>query len=332
MSKSTASRALSGHPLVSDEARKRVLEAAEQLGYRVNRIASGLRAGSSRQLGLVVTNLVNASFHTVTTEMQALAHQAGYQLLLCVSQGDPSQEAASLATLAAHRVDGLVIVCTDQGVAEVTELVAAGLPVVGLVRRPAGFDAPVVQGDDERGAHLATRHLIDLGHRRIAYIGGLPTTTTGRERFEGFRSAHAAAGLPLDMELVERGPFDSAFGIEAVKRLYARGRFTALFITNHESVFGALPELSRNGVSVPGDLSLVCYEDVPLFDCWNPPITVVDNAPGEMGRAAFDLLLKQIDHVDSDHTPQVVRVPPRLIVRASCSPPRGAPAAPAASG
>jgi LacI family transcriptional regulator len=308
------------------------MEAAEQLGYRVNRIASGLRGGSSRQLGLVVTNLVNASFHTVTTKMQALAHEAGYQLLLCVSQGDPQQEAAFLATLAAHRVDGLVIVCTDRGVAEVAELAASGLPVVGLVRRPAGFRPPVVQGDDERGAHLATRHLIELGHQRIAYIGGLSTTTTGRERFKGFKSAHVAAGLPVNMKLVERGPFDPAFGIDAVKRLFARGRFTALFITNHESVFGALPELSRNGVSVPDDLSLVCYEDVPLFDCWHPPITVVDNAPAEMGRAAFDLLLRQINRVDSaDRVPQVVRVPPHLIVRASCSPPRGAPAARTAS-
>jgi len=309
------------------------MDAAERLGYRVNRIASGLRAGSSRQLALVVTNLVNASFHTVTTEMQARAHGAGYQLLLCVSQGDPQQEAASLATLAAHRVDGLVVVCTDEGVAEVNRLVAAGLPVVGLVRRPAGLHTPFVLGYDEEGAGLATRHLIELGHRRIAYIGGLPSTTTGHGRFDGFKKAHLEAGLPLDPGLVQQGPFDPSFGIEAVQRLLARHDFTALFITNHESVFGALPELMRNQISVPDDLSLICYEDVPLFDCWHPPITVVDNRAAEMARAAFDLLLEEIGRVaPHDGEPQVVRVPPRLIVRESCSARPDVPATRLASG
>jgi len=318
---------------VSDEARQRVMEAAERLGYHVNRIASGLRAGSSRQLALVVTNLVNASFHTVTTEMQARAHEAGYQLLLCVSQGDPQQEAASLATLAAHRVDGLVIVCTDDGVPEVNRLAAAGMPVVGLVRRPAGLRTPVVLGYDEEGADLATRHLIELGHRRIGYIGGLPTTTTGHARFEGFKKAHLEAGLPLDLGLVEQGPFDPSFGIKAAKRLLARHDFTALFITNHESVFGALPELMRNQVTVPDDLSLVCYEDVPLFDCWHPPITVVDNRAAEMGRAAFDLLLAQIGRVTPPgDEPQVIQVSPRLIVRESSSTRPDVPATQLASG
>jgi LacI family transcriptional regulator len=107
-----------------------------------------------------------------------------------------------------------------------------------------------------------------------------------------------------------------------VDRLLTGEPFTGLFITNHEGVFGALPELMRNRVSVPDELSLVCYEDVPLFDCWHPPITVVDNAPAEMARAAFDLLIRQIEGHALASDDQVIRIRPRFKVRESCTVPR----------
>lgn len=331
VSKSTASRVLSGHPATSEDARARVLAAAERLGYRPNRMASGLRGGASHQLGLIITNLVNASFHTITTVMQARAHEAGYQLLLGVSGGDPEQEAGLLDAFTDHRVDGLVIVCTDGGVDQVNRMAAAGIPAVCLVRRPPGIGTPVVMGDNAQGAYQATRYLLELGHRRIAFLGGLPSTTTGQERYAGFVRAHRETGVAVDPALVCRGPFSPAFGVEAVRGLYRAGTdFSALFVANHEGIFGALPELVRRGVHIPNDLSLICYEDVPLFECWHPGITVVDNAPAELGRAAFDVLLARI--AGDAEPPGVLRVPGHLVVRESCAPPAVSPLRGAAAG
>lgn len=331
VSKSTASRVLSGSSRVSAQTKRAVQSAAERLGYRPNRIASGLRTRRSNLVGLVITNLVNASFHRITEVLQQRLDERGYQVLLCVTDSDPARERRYLDMLLDHRVDGLIIVGTGDNTATVREVSAAGIPVVNLMRTPDSAPGDSVMASDRDGAELAVRHLLDLGHRNIAFIGGPPHVDSGRDRYAGFAAALAAAGLEPDPALCARGPYTVPFGAESVMRLMAAGNTpTALYSANHEATFGVLGGLVQLGVRVPEQLSLVCHEEAPWFPYWHPPITVVDNGARDLGELAAEQLLRRIDSRPDNGDPgpestgRLIRVGSRLVVRDSTTAPRRA--------
>ncbi|MEV6591019.1 LacI family DNA-binding transcriptional regulator [Streptomyces acidicola] len=328
VSKSTASRVLSGSSRVSAQTRRAVQSAAERLGYRPNRVASGLRTRRSNLIGLVITNLVNASFHVITEVLQQRLDECGYQVLLCVTDSDPARERRYLDTLLDHRVDGLVIVGTGENTDMVRQVSAAGIPVVNLMRAPVGFSGDCVMAGDREGAELAVQHLLGMGHRRIAFIGGPPEVDSGRDRYSGFVAALATAGIEPDPALVARGPYTVPFGTESVMRLMAADHPpTALYSANHEATFGTLGALVQLGVRVPEQLSLVCHEEAPWFPYWHPPITVVDNSARDLGELAVEQLLRRIDNRPDDGSApddagRLIRVGSRLVVRGSTAAPR----------
>ncbi|MCX6497538.1 MAG: LacI family DNA-binding transcriptional regulator [Arthrobacter sp.] len=320
VSRSTASRALSGHPHVNPKTRTKVLEAAAAMGYRVNLMATALRGGHSRLIGLVITNLVNASLQTITQVIQAEAQKHGYQVLLGVTEGDAQNEARIVETLVDHRVDGLILMGSDANTERTNGYVRGGLPVVNLIRRPAGSLAPSVLPDNYESTYQATRYLVSLGHRDIAYIGGPMEVASGNERYSGFAAALAESGVAVHQELVLRGAFDPEFGSQAMAQLLGkRTAYTALLVANHEAIFGVLPQLVDAGINLPQELSLVGIEDVPWFTAWRPPITVVDISPAAVAIAAFDTLLHQIQKESPENAP-ILRPGVKLEVRGSCAP------------
>ncbi|MEY9212833.1 LacI family DNA-binding transcriptional regulator [Thermobifida halotolerans] len=324
VSRSTASRALSGSPLIAPETRTAVENAARRLGYRPNRAASALRSRRSKLIGLVMNNLINASFHTIAGVVQRCAADEGYQVILCITDAEEAREESVLRMLAEHNVDGVLVIGTGKNAATCDEMLDAGTAVVNVIRAPDDGRAPSVLASDREGAYAATRHLLELGHRRIGYLGGLPSANSGRERYAGYEEALREHGLEADPVLLERGPFSPAFGAEATRRLLERAPdMTALFGANHEAVFGVLPTLASAGIRVPDRLSLVCHEDIHWLANWQPPITVVDNGAAELGRLAFDLLMQQIRGTLStaDSPGLTYRIGARLITRASCAPP-----------
>lgn len=296
VSRSTASRAVSGHPAVSSAARRAVLEAASALGYRVNPAARALRGGSSRLIGLVVTNLVNASIQTVVETLHDRSHRAGYQVLMAVTGGDQQREAEVLEALVDHRVAGLFIMPSGSSPDRLNALVASGLPVVSLIRDLRGLEVPVVLDDDRAGAAAATNHLLGLGHRDIAFVGGPPSVHSGRERFHGYRDALRAAGMNLQQTLVHRGPFEPAWGAEVARRITTGPpACSSAVVANHEALHGMVRTLAQSGVDLPARLSLIGFEDAPLFSYWHPAISVVDTHPAELAVAAFDMLMEQVN-------------------------------------
>lgn len=324
VSVATASRALNGNPRVSEETVRRVQEAAKELGYRPNASARALRTSRSRFVGLVITNLMNASLQAIAQVVQQRLAEQGYQLLLSVTGGDPAQEVEALRVLGDHSAEGAVVV--GSGRQAVEELQRQHLPVVHLARRPATPAGDCVLVDDLAGARDAVHYLADLGHRRVAVITGPQDVTSGRERLQGYRLGLQDVGLGFVEELVVSGPFTPAVGAQAVERLLGlprRRRPTALLVTNHEAAFGALPALRQAEVDVPGSLSVVCYEDADLMRWWHPSITVVDINPHEMGELAARLLLERISGTRPASTrPADFRVGTRLTVRSSCASPR----------
>ena len=328
VSRSTASRALSGSGLISEETRAAVENAARGLGYRPNRTASALRSRQSHLIGLVMNNLINASFHTIADVVQRRASAEGYQVLLCITDADPAKERSVLRMLSEHNVDGVVVIGTGRNSDLVDELMASGTGAVNVIRGTEGGRAPSVLASDREGAHAATRRLLELGHTRIGFVGGLPSANSGRERFAGYEQALREHGLDVDPSLVERGPFTPAFGAEGTRALLERRPdVTALFAANHEAVFGVLPTLVSRGIRLPRDLSLICYEDISWLRSWQPPVTVVDNGADELGRLCFDLLLRQMRESPAPGRGpgRVYRVGAELVERSSCAPPRTSP-------
>jgi LacI family transcriptional regulator len=326
VSRSTASRALSGSPLISPTTQAVVQQAADRLGYRVNRVASALRSRHTHLIGLVLNNLINASFHTVAEVVQRRAHDEGYQVILMISDADPKRERELLTTLADHNVDGLIVIGTGENVGVTNAMLASGTAVVNVIRGPAGSAAPAVLASDRDGALQATEHLIALGHRCIGFIGGPESTNSGAERYAGYAEALTRAGIAIDPALIERGPFAPEFGVRATDALLdRRPDITAMFAANHEAVFGVLPTLVARAVRVPEQLSLICYEDIPWLQSWSPPITVVDNGAHELGGLAMDLLLGQISRTADSSAARgarTYRVGAALIERQSTAAPR----------
>ncbi|GAA2900473.1 LacI family DNA-binding transcriptional regulator [Streptosporangium fragile] len=321
VSVSTASRALSGSSEISESTRRRVSRLARSMGYRRNLAAASLRTRRSGLVGLVLDNLVNSTLHTVVETVQRRLVASGYQALLCITNADAAIEADYLRLLRDHQVDSVLIVGTGQNAEGVNELRASGITVIDLIREIEGSRGPAVLAADREGAVAATRHLLAQGHRRIAFMGGPPDTTSGRDRYAGFVQTLAEAGVTPDPALVWRGPFEVAYGARAMRELLAVERApTALLLGNHEATYGALPVLAGSGVEMPGALSVVAFEDMPLLEWWSPAITVVDTGAHELGRLAVDLLLRSIDGQEPE--PRRYTVGAELVVRSSTAPPR----------
>lgn len=323
VSMSTASRALGGSASISEETRARVVTAAGELGYRVNRAARALRSRESHLVGLVLNNLINASFHTIAQVVQRRLAADGYQLILCTTDADAGAENRLLETLADHGVDGVVVIGSGQNAATTNALQAAGTAVVNVIRSSRDSTAPTVLAADRDGAHEATRFLLEQGHRDIGFIGALDSADSGRERYRGYLEALRAEHLEPDENLVVRGPFTPEFGSQAVEQLWSGPRrITALLSANHEATFGVLPALVARGLRIPDDLSLICYEDMPVLRMWQPPVTVVDNGAEAIADLAVNLLMDQLRRRDPDHRDtRTYRVGAELKQRASCAPP-----------
>jgi LacI family transcriptional regulator len=330
VSVSTASRALTGSNRVSGPTVARVRAAAVALGYRPNASARTLRTARSRFIGLVVTNLVNTSFHTIAEVVQRELAQRGYQLMLSVTAGNPVQERSSLHTLVDHSAAGVIVVGSDSEATD--ELRKLGTPTVHLARRPRDPAGDCVLGDEIAGGRSATEYLLENGHRRIAIIAGPPDVPSGRERMQGYWLAMQAADVPVSEELALAVPLSPDAGrtaVEALLALPARRRPTALLVANHEASYGALPALREHSVTIPADLSVICYEDSPLARWWHPAITVIDNNARQMGELAARLLLQRLEAAEAPAEAPAnwgrdefseFRVGTRLIERDSCRP------------
>ena len=267
-----------------------------------------------------MTNLVNTSFHTIAEVVQREVARQSYQLMLSVTAGDPVQERSALRILMDHSAAGVIVVGSD---GEATgELRERGTPTVHLARRPQDPAGDCVLGDEIAGGRSATEYLLERGHRRIAIIAGPPDVPSGRERMQGYWLAIQAAGVPVSQELAVATALSPDAGgpaVEALLALPAGRRPTALLVANHEASYGALPALQEHSVTIPADLSVICFEDGQLARWWHPAITVIDNNARQMGELAARLLLERLEGADGAREEfSEFRVGTRIIERDSC--------------
>jgi LacI family transcriptional regulator/LacI family repressor for deo operon, udp, cdd, tsx, nupC, and nupG len=317
VSTATVSRVLNNHPQVADETRSKVLWAMEELGYQPSRVARRLRMEVSQILGLIISDIANPFFTSVVRGIEDIAYANQYSLLLCNSDEDPAREKLYVNVLQAERVAGIVISPADENSTSCEPLLRNDVPVVAMDRRLCQFDVDTVLVDNVKGAYQATSHLIRLGHRRIGLIGGPSRITTGRERLEGYEKALSEYGLELDQSLIKIGDFKQESGYQrACELLEMDDPPTAIFAANNLMTLGALNAIHEKGLSIPRDVAIVGFDDMPWAPSLDPPLTAVAQPTYELGCTAANLLLQRI--ADKDREIVEMKLEPTLIIRDSC--------------
>ena len=320
---STASRALSGslRHRMREDTRARIVEVARALGYHPNLVARGLRTARSYSLGIIVPQLDNPVYAQMITGAEAAAREFGYALLIVrVGQGDDGIRAVErLARM--NRADGILIASLDDGSTLAPALKRANVPCVAL-NRPAAGVANSVLLDTRHGAAIAVRHLVQLGHRRIAHLAGLPGGAGALDRLAGYRDALAESGIRFDAGMVEVGGYTAEGGERAMRDVLRRVTPppTAVFAATMMSAAGAMKAMRATGLVVPKDISIVAIHDGILAEMLEPPLTTVRLPTQEMGYEAARGLVDLIE----GRVARVVRVlsPRELAVRSSTAPPR----------
>lgn len=320
VSPSTVSRALNDSPLISEETRVRIRMIAEKLGYERNELARGLVKGASGALGLIVPDITNPFFAEIARGVSDVAHAQGYGVLLCTTEGDLAREAEYFRFLRRKRVDGLILSAVTADDPNLSELLRNSLPFVLVSRLVRGLDAPFVLGDDKMGARLAVEHLIGLGHRRIAFIGGPANVQSSQDRMEGYQAVLREQGLKPRAGWAVFADFTQSAGYEVARKLLrSRLRPTAIFAANDMIALGVMEAAEDLGLSIPEDLSLVGYDDISYAALPRIQLTTVAQPTYEMGRIAAEYLLAKCAG-ETEKKLQCV-LPPRLIVRKTTAPP-----------
>lgn len=317
---STVSRSLTGSYGVHGETRRKVMEAAAKLNYHPNRVARAMATGRSHTLALVVSDIRNPFFAEVARGAEDAARASGCDLILCNTDLNASKQMEYIRSLIGKRVDGIVMNSVSPlSRADRAELASYAVPVVLLNPVAGSAEFSSVTADNAAGGVLAARHLISLGHRRIAHITGRNQQGNLNNRTHGFIRALAAAGIRKPYVL--RGEHSSAAAYELTLRMFSpeaagRGnRPTALFAANDAMAFGAIRALQELGLRIPEDVSLIGFDNVELSAIVQPPLTTIHQPKSEMGRAAVEMLTARHP---SPQPPERRILGVRLVERESC--------------
>ena len=313
VSPSTVSRILNGTAVVSADKKQAVDDAIARLGFVPNPIARGLAGGRTQSVGVVTQSIDSPFYGAALRGIEDELDTVGYSPLFVSGHWNAAAEARCIEVLRARRVDGL-IVFTGRLSDAALKACAKQLPVVVTGRQLKAPGLFSLNFDNVEGARLATRHLIELGHQRIAFVSGLADHPDAKDRLQGYRLALAEAGLAYDPALVVPGEYHEVSGLMAVDRLLeSRQQFTAIFCANDQMASGAALGLHRRSLRVPEDVSLVGFDDLPTSMYATPPMSTVHHPAYEMGRLAATALMQLL----AGNVPTVVVPGPRLIARES---------------
>ncbi|MDR2819123.1 MAG: LacI family transcriptional regulator [Desulfovibrio sp.] len=346
VSPSTVSRALNADSRISDNTRKRVRSAAEELGYIPNLSARHIRRGHSWTVGLLVPDIRNSFYNSVAACLaercrnlsinvslptpEVTAPLPSFQLVLGNTDDDPQEEAGQVLALIEARAAGLVITPSPAPL-EKTIALLRSLPVVQLHRHVPAIAGDVICMDEAAGVRAAATHLLAAGHRRIAYSGTRRDISTGAARLQGFLEAHEAAGVVPDWSMIQLRPPRAEFGAESAHQaLTARPRPTAILFGSTELTAGGLQAIAEIGFSIPADISVIGYGDSVWSELLSPPLSTISLPSDVMAQRAAQRIFYRIENTCTDGsqtldgnrqgTAEHISLPPRLILRCSTMP------------
>ena len=299
----SVSHVLNGSAVVSDTLRKRVMEAVEAMGYQPSQLARGLRRDKTNMIGMIIPDITNPFFPAVVRGAEDVAFSNGYRLILCNTDNDHSKELIHLNELRTYLPAGLIVIPSNFSdlTTQAESYRQAGAGVVCIDRLPKNWSGDSVTADNEAGAYNATRHLIQLGHSRLATITGPLHLTNAMERLGGFKRAMKQAKLHLSPEYVQETTFDKQGGhAKTLILLRLIPRPTAIFAGNDMIALGALQAIREAGLRCPEEISIMGFDDLDLAEITNPSLSSVSQSGYQLGTTAARLLL---DRKEGDTSP-----------------------------
>lgn len=322
VSRVTVSKALRGHPDISSEMTRKVRKVAGELGYTPNIFARSLSSRRSHMIGLVVPKIAHFFFSSVIEGVYNAAFDNQYETILTVSQENAEREKKHLQTLAAMRVDGIIISITQEtdDVERFKWIRKLGIPLVFADRRPEpalpGFSSVLV--DDREGAFQAVEHAIKVGYRRLGFIGGTTKINIGKNRLKGFEDAANEYGVAVNRDWIVQRGHGKEEGYLGLKHMYQNGPLPEFVLAATYPVALGMYEAARDlGLRIPDDLDLICFGDSDVGRLLSPAISAVRQPTHELGTRAVQILLENIANPDVTHEHHVI-LPTQLVVRETC--------------
>jgi DNA-binding LacI/PurR family transcriptional regulator len=319
----TVSKVLRDAPDISPATKARIKMLAQEMGYMPDSLAQGLRTRTTRTIGLIISAVTNPIFAPAILAIEEVAHELGYEVMLAHTLNDPVREEMVIRRLLSRRVDGLIVspVYRLAPSAHIyRELQESGTPVVILGHRAAFCGSfPSVETEDLPGSEMATRHLLELGHKRIAFFAGPSVAPWAQERLEGYQRALREANVESDEHFVFSAGHAIEDGAKAARQMLSEGlKVTAVQTATDLVAIGAATEFMKQGLKIPGDVSIMGFGNVLLSDYLAVPLTTVRQPKFRLGKAAMEMVRKLLRHEAVD----TQRLPCELIVRQSTAAPR----------
>ncbi len=323
VSHSTVSRALQNSPLINRKTAEKIRRIAEESGYRASAVARSLVTRQTRTVGTVVTTIADPFAAGVVSGIEDAANDRGFSVILANSNADPEREVRVVRAFEERRVDGIIVTASRAGAVYTPMIEQMRIPIVLLNNQHPSEFVHSVMIANTKASREATGYLIELGHRRIAYLGDRYGGQSDTERFAGYRRALEVADVPFRPELMVHGDGKPEGGMRAMAQLLALPQQpTAIFCYNDMTALGALRQIRTSGLRVPEDISLIGFDDLYIAQYTDPPLTTVRQPMRQMGRMAMETLLHLLAGSESVHS---VKVPGELIIRESTAPPKKTP-------
>lgn len=323
----TVSRVINGKSNVKESTREKVLKAIEELGYVPNSVARSLTLKKTATIGLVISDITNPFFTTVARGVEDTAISKHFTVILCNTDENPEKELMYIEVLARHKVDGVIFTSASGKKSPLKSFFLRNIPLVLIDRTIEGVeDVDIVRGDSVLGAYMLTKHLIELGHKRIGIVVGSKHISTAVDRIEGYKRALKDFNIPIDENLIkinENSKFSKEDGYRLTKELLNMDNPpTAIFGGNNLMSIGAILAIREMGLKIPEDISLVSFDDIESLSEVYPFLTVVKQPAYSMGVLATELLIRRIENKDKIKEKREVLLKPELIIRSSTAPPK----------
>jgi LacI family transcriptional regulator len=316
----TVSRVINKAGYISDDTRLRVEAAIAELRYIPNSLSRSLRSKKTNMVALIVSDITNPFWTTVTRGVEDACSEHKLHVILCNTDENEEKLGEYVDLLRQKQMDGFIVVPTGESVTLLQSLQNQGVPLVVLDRVLPNLHADTVRCDSELGSYELTNYLLGLGHRRIAMLSGSHFISTGHDRIMGYKRALQEAGIPIDDTLISYGDFKTESGYERTLQIMhdSTNRPTALFAGSNFIALGVIKALDEMGLRIPDDISVVSFDDLP--DVFRPFLTVIAQGPYDLGYQAAQLLLERLASPDEVIEPREILLPLQILIRQSCAP------------
>jgi LacI family transcriptional regulator len=316
----TVSHVINNTRFVSDELKRRVTVAMHELDYRPNTLAQSLRKGKTKTIGLIIPDSSNLFFAEIARFIEDVGYENGYSVILCNTDNNLDKQRRYTEVLVSKQVDGIILISAGESAEDLEEPLGAGIPVVIADREIVQTMADIVLVDNEKGGYLATKYLLELGHRKISCIAGPSLLTPSAQRVQGYKRALEEASITPLPAYIATGDFGMESGEAAIHKLLdIQPRTTAVFVCNDMMAVGAMRGARECGLRVPDDLSVIGFDNILLARATTPALTTVAQPKSTLARVTTELLIERIHaKQDSGERKQIV-LTPELVIRESCS-------------